>query len=110
MSLSSSSSVANEKDEKQNTAHNLRTTLPEEDGRLSPALSKEAKATSGEQNLPGTTVDVEKGKLDGPPAGGPPAFNPADFPDGGSKAWLVVAGGWCCLFISFGWINCQSRH
>jgi len=32
--------------------------------------------------------------------------NPADFPDGGLEAWLVVLGGWCCLFCSFGWINC----
>ncbi|RFU28391.1 hypothetical protein B7463_g7956, partial [Scytalidium lignicola] len=32
--------------------------------------------------------------------------NPADFPDGGFEAWSVVVGGWCCLFVSFGWINC----
>lgn len=24
--------------------------------------------------------------------------NPADFPDGGLEAWLVVLGGWCALF------------
>jgi MFS family permease len=38
----------------------------------------------------------------------PPAlpFNPADFPDGGLTAWLVVAGSWFCLFCSFGWVNC----
>ncbi|KAK6069026.1 monocarboxylate permease-like protein [Seiridium cupressi] len=29
-----------------------------------------------------------------------------DFPDGGRKAWLSVAGASCCLFCSFGWINC----
>lgn len=32
-------------------------------------------------------------------------LDPADFPDGGLKAWSVVLGGWCCLFTSFGWIN-----
>lgn len=28
-------------------------------------------------------------------------------PDGGWEAWLVVAGGFCALFVSFGWINCE---
>lgn len=36
----------------------------------------------------------------------PGGINPADFPDGGRDAWLAVMGGWCCLFVSFGWINC----
>ncbi|RDL31922.1 uncharacterized protein BP5553_09324 [Venustampulla echinocandica] len=36
----------------------------------------------------------------------PGGVNPADFPDGGLEAWLVVLGGWCSLFCSFGWINC----
>ncbi|KAI5466826.1 major facilitator superfamily domain-containing protein [Mariannaea sp. PMI_226] len=31
---------------------------------------------------------------------------PADFPDGGREAWLVVLGGWCALFCTFGLINC----
>ena len=26
-------------------------------------------------------------------------------PDGGSAAWLVVLGAWCCSFSSPGWIN-----
>jgi hypothetical protein len=30
----------------------------------------------------------------------------ADFPDGGRQAWLVVFGGWCALFCTFGLINC----
>lgn len=33
---------------------------------------------------------------------------PTDFPDGGLQAWLVVIGGFCLVFASFGWINCQS--
>lgn len=36
----------------------------------------------------------------------PAAPNPADFPDGGVKAWLCVLGGFCTIFASFGWINC----
>ncbi len=26
-------------------------------------------------------------------------------PDGGSAAWLVLLGAWCCSFSSPGWIN-----
>ncbi|MCJ1249423.1 hypothetical protein MMC30_006647 [Trapelia coarctata] len=33
-------------------------------------------------------------------------MDPSSFPDGGLEAWLVVFGGFCCLFVSFGWINC----
>ena len=40
------------------------------------------------------------------PVGPPPGINPADFPDGGFQAWLVVFGGWCGLFCTFGLINC----
>ncbi|KAL0940058.1 monocarboxylate permease-like protein [Colletotrichum truncatum] len=40
-----------------------------------------------------------------PPAASP-GMNPADFPDGGTDAWLTVFGGWCALFCTFGLINC----
>ena len=36
------------------------------------------------------------------PAPTPDGINPADFPDGGWQAWLVVFGGWCGLFCTFG--------
>lgn len=55
--------------------------------------------------------DVEKAaataseKPTGPPPG---AFDPRQNPDGGLQAWLVVLGSFCCLFCSFGWINCMS--
>lgn len=29
-----------------------------------------------------------------------------DFPEGGTKAWLAVAGSSAALFVSFGWVNC----
>ncbi|PQE15032.1 monocarboxylate permease protein [Rutstroemia sp. NJR-2017a BVV2] len=32
-------------------------------------------------------------------------LSPADFPDGGATAWAVVAGAWCCLFCSWGWVT-----
>lgn len=38
-----------------------------------------------------------------PAAAAPPSLPP----DGGLKAWLVVAGAFCSLFVSFGWINCK---
>ena len=50
-------------------------------------------------------VDCEKSIPPNPeeklaePSPGPP-------PDGGLEAWLVVMGGFCTVFASFGWINC----
>ncbi|KAI0838429.1 MFS general substrate transporter [Hypoxylon sp. FL0890] len=51
-------------------------------------------------------ADMEKGGVAPPQHTGPPGFNPADFPDGGLEAWLVVAGGFCALFSTFGLVNC----
>lgn len=28
-------------------------------------------------------------------------------PDGGSEAWMVVLGAWCCSFCCYGWINSE---
>ncbi|PGH04356.1 hypothetical protein GX51_03515 [Blastomyces parvus] len=36
----------------------------------------------------------------------PPTVDPSAFPDGGIEAWTVVFGGFCSLFVSFGWITC----
>ena len=67
----------------------------------------EAHAGQETADLPeGENEDLEAAKTDKAPPGGPPGINPADFPDGGLKAWTVVLGGFCCLFVSFGWINC----
>lgn len=30
-------------------------------------------------------------------------------PDGGLQAWIVVAGSFLCLFVSFGWVNCKIQ-
>ncbi len=56
-------------------------------------------------------TDSEKGEVEGesapvPPPAAPAGFNPADFPDGGREAWLVVFGGFLALFCSFGLVNC----
>ena len=33
-------------------------------------------------------------------------WHPSQFPDGGRNAYLALTGAFCCLFCSFGWINC----
>jgi MFS family permease len=33
-------------------------------------------------------------------------YHPSQFPDGGKNAYLCLLGGFCCLFCSFGWLNC----
>ncbi len=35
-----------------------------------------------------------------------PWMDPKSFPEGGTKAWLTIAGSSACLFVSFGWVNC----
>ncbi len=55
---------------------------------------------------PPETRDEEKGEPDARPVFS--GFDPASFPDGGLKAWLAVSGAFCCLFCSFGWINCET--
>ena len=64
-----------------------------EKGGYDPESSEESKATT-------------EGAAPLPPAGPPPGMHPDDFPDGGFAAWLVVFGGWCGLFCTFGLVNC----
>lgn len=51
--------------------------------------------------------DVEEGQPQKPQGPPPGAFDPRQNPDGGTKAWLCALGGFCTLFCSFGWINCE---
>lgn len=56
--------------------------------------------------------DPEKGSLSDPPSeqvqdSAPAASDPNAFPDGGFEAWFCIAGGFCTIFSSFGWINCM---
>lgn len=66
---------------------------------------KDAEAAVFPESEVTAEADIEKSG-GAPPAVAVPGVNPADFPDGGLEAWLVVFGGWCGLFVSFGWINC----
>ena len=70
----------------------------------SPEKSTEANKFPERQGA--ADADLEKEGAVPEPAAAPGGINPADFPDGGLEACLVVLGAWCCLFVSFGWINC----
>ncbi len=58
------------------------------------------------REAPDTDLEKASPEAAAPAAVPPPgAFNPADIPDGGLEAWLVVFGTWCGLFCTFGLIN-----
>ncbi|KAK7407980.1 hypothetical protein QQX98_009851 [Neonectria punicea] len=77
-----------------------------------PSQNNETDANIYPEPANAVQADLERGGLavpepakPGAPAA-PPGMAPADFPDGGREAWLVVFGGWCALFCTFGLINC----
>jgi len=78
-----------------------------ERGAVVAAVDEDDNYSSSEKRPAGAAVqqpgDAKPGQGPPPPAGGPPG---ADFPDGGVEAWLVVLGGWCALFCTFGLVNC----
>lgn len=80
--------------------HHAPTTGPESDNPKDAALTTNTAAEPG--------PDIEKGPGNAAPAGPPPGsgYHPTDFPDGGREAWLVVFGGWCGLFCTFGFVSC----
>ncbi|KAJ9144716.1 major facilitator superfamily transporter protein [Pleurostoma richardsiae] len=51
------------------------------------------------------TSDTPSTLQDDPEKAAQPKPFGSDSPDGGAVAWLVVLGGWCTSFCSFGWIN-----
>ncbi|KAH9218330.1 major facilitator superfamily domain-containing protein, partial [Leptodontidium sp. 2 PMI_412] len=62
------------------------------------------KAAQAEGDLGGETDrDPEDGSE--PIPGDAPKVEDDGPPDGGTAAWLVVLGAWCCSFSSPGWIN-----
>lgn len=68
-----------------------------------PESVAEADIEKGRQGQDAAGPDASSPKA---PGGPPPGMNPADFPEGGLEAWLVVFGGWCSLFCTFGLVNC----
>lgn len=69
--------------------------------KLPPSIRSEL-VTANEPREP----DLEKAEAERAPTS-PGLHDPKSFPDGGWEAWLVVSGGFFCLFCSFGWINCE---
>jgi hypothetical protein len=39
----------------------------------------------------------------------PHLVSPADFPDGGTWAWLSVLGLFCSMFVTFGWLQSVGK-
>lgn len=80
----------------------------------STSLSSRGDPRETEANILPDTLDLPDS--DEEKAGSPdakPAFagvDPSSFPDGGLQAWLVVSGAFCCLFCSFGWVNCKPIY
>ncbi|KAJ6170991.1 MFS transporter asaE [Penicillium chermesinum] len=80
-------------------------------------LDQRSNSTAGANDQP--IEDPEKGIQSGPksnevkyqdvtdksPAPAAALPGPGPPPDGGFHAWLTVLGGFCGLFVSFGWIN-----
>ncbi|KAI9809617.1 MAG: hypothetical protein M1825_000049 [Sarcosagium campestre] len=105
-SLASGSTMAPDRGEAagpHGDAPNIQSTLPFRKQSLEPIPSR-----TDANKLPEVDTeakgDVESGTAE--KSKHPPGMDPASFPDGGLQAWLVVLGGFCCLFCSFGWINC----
>lgn len=76
-----------------------------------PSQQQETEANIWPEPENAVQADLEKGGVvstekPAAPAGAPPGFAPADFPDGGLDAWLCVLGGFCALFCTFGLVNC----
>lgn len=68
-----------------------------------------ATTKDAEKQAPNSLHDVELAQPQTSPkeqVAAPAGPSPQDFPDGGRDAWLVLFGGWCALFCTFGLINC----
>ncbi|KAF5546003.1 monocarboxylate transporter 2 [Fusarium mexicanum] len=90
---------------------NLQPTTSTDPEKSGPQPTAKTEANIHPEPANAVAADLERGdndekKQEQPPAGPPPGMAPADFPDGGSEAWLVVFGGWCALFCTFGLVNC----
>lgn len=108
--LSSSDTVT--VDDSSNTPHNTSPTgsdiglhshnaAPDErrHSRIEPAATPNSVAECDEEKPAVRTRSRESPNPIVPPCGGPP--------EGGLRAWSTVVGGFCGMFVSFGWISCE---
>lgn len=92
------------------STHSTITNTPPSDISISEQVHHDIeKGKAEDQGAESQDVNTERTseKLDAPPAGPP---GPGPPPDGGLQAWMTVLGGFCGLFVSFGWINCKFRR
>ncbi|KAE8380005.1 major facilitator superfamily domain-containing protein [Aspergillus bertholletiae] len=89
----------------------LSTPIYSSSAHLNPEETKQEHPHEDIQQSPQTILEDESSKTgdlekSGATAQSAPAKLPDAPPDGGFKAWMVVLGAFCGLFVSFGWINC----
>ena len=97
----SENAVVEEKDTSRANNHSLSSRDPD------PGLDKTQAHGVPDPAQETADVDLEKGGSQTKVTPQTAGFDPTAFPDGGLQAWLVVSGAFCCLFCSFGWINCE---
>ena len=68
------------------------------------ASTNSAENTNSAHDLEDESVDAESLQPEKKP-GDHTKVDDAGTLDGGTTAWLVVLGAWCCSFSSPGWIN-----
>ncbi|KIW10009.1 hypothetical protein PV08_11785 [Exophiala spinifera] len=73
---------------------------------LEPSLQEKSGVETPDGSTEESAPEQEAVPVDQPKAPYNPWADPSSFPDGGTEAWLTVLGGFCCLFNSWGWINC----
>ena len=78
---------------------------------FTPSVSLARSSVKVEQHAQTSTVELNDKHLDLGASKGEPASvvaeqqQTASRNDSGLEAWPVVLGGFCCLFVSFGWVN-----
>lgn len=66
---------------------------------------KDSASIHGEASEPEKVAQPETHQPSSDPLGNDTEVASAGRVDGGTTAWLVVLGAWCCSFTSPGWIN-----